>query len=101
MGSATEGMQTSQTGSGAKFMLAYQTTRQGLPWLALDDYSETEPEDLYSRGDRADPQKSSCERTVGDTVNGVRHLAHPHCPDRRDQLLQRKVNCRHQIPPLQ
>ncbi len=44
------------------------TSWSGLPCLATDDESGTEPKDLYSQGDRPDPLKTGWERTVGEVI---------------------------------
>ncbi len=64
-------------GSCAKAMQVDPAVRPGLPWLATDNESETEPEDLYSQGDRPDPHKDRWERAVGGVVVGIRHLVSP------------------------
>ena len=48
-----------------------------LPWLATDDKSGTEHEDVYCQGDRPDPLKAELEPAVGGAVGGTRYLALP------------------------
>ncbi len=52
--------------------------RSRSPWLATDDESGTEPEDVYSQGDRPDPLKARWEQAVGGAVCGIRHLTPSH-----------------------
>ncbi len=54
--------------------------RSRLPWLATDEEFETEPEDLYSQGDRPDPHKDRWKRAVGGAVSGMRQLVPPQGP---------------------
>ncbi len=53
-GSAPGRNQTMQTGSCAKSTQSNPTGQMKLPWLATDDESDIEKEDLYSQGDRPD-----------------------------------------------
>ncbi len=69
--SAVSGMQTSQTGTSTRSTQVGPTSQSRLPWLATDDESGMEPEDLYSQGDRPDPLKTGWERTVGGAVGGI------------------------------
>ncbi len=55
--SAASGTQTSQAGTNTRSTQMGFTLRSGLTWLPTDDESGTEPEDLYSQGDRPDPMK--------------------------------------------
>ncbi len=71
--SAANGTQTSQTETATRSTQKGSTVRSGLPCLPTDDESGTEPEDLYSQGDRPDPLKTDWERAVG----GNRRLAPP------------------------
>ncbi len=56
-GEATGGHPMTQAGSCAKATQADPITRSRLPWLPIDDESETEPEEMYSQGDQLDPHK--------------------------------------------
>ncbi len=69
--------QTSQVGTNTRSTQMGSTLQSGLPWLPTDDESGTEPEDLYSQGDRPDPRKADWERTVGGAVGGNRWLVQP------------------------
>ncbi len=66
--SAVSGTQTSHTGTSTRSTWMGPTLRSGLPWIATDDESATEPEDPYSQGNRPDFLKAECERTVGGAV---------------------------------
>ncbi len=57
MGGATGGGLTTQAGSCAKATQADPAARSRLPWLLTDEETETEPDDMYSQGDRLDPHK--------------------------------------------
>ncbi len=57
--SAVSGTQTLQTGTNTRSTQMGPTLRLGLPWLPTDNESGTEPEDLYSQGDRPDPLKTN------------------------------------------
>ncbi len=76
--SAVSRTQTSQTGTSTRSTQMGPTLQSGLPWLAADDESWTEPEDPYSQGDRPDPLKTGWERIVGGAVGGTRQLVPPH-----------------------
>ncbi len=56
-GGVTGGNLMTQAGSCAKATQADPATCLRLPWLPTDDESETEPEDMYSQGDRLGPHK--------------------------------------------
>ena len=62
--SAANGTQTSQAETATRSTQMGPAVRSGLPWLPTDDESGTEPENLYSQGDRPDPLKTDWERTV-------------------------------------
>ncbi len=55
-----------------------------VPWLPTDEETESEPEDLYSQGDRVDSRKDRWERAVGGTASGIRRLLPPRGPLGRD-----------------
>ncbi len=76
--SVVSGMQTTQTGTSTGATQMGPTSRSGLPWLATDNESGTEPEDIHSQGGRPDPLKTGWERVVRGAVGGVRHLVPPH-----------------------
>ncbi len=88
MRGATSGGVTTQAGSCTMATQANPTTRLKVPWLPTDEETETEPEDLYSQGDRLDPNKDRWEKTMGGAVGGTRHLIPP-----RGHLL-RDPDCR-------
>ena len=69
---AANGTQTSRAETATRSTQMGTAVRSGLPWLFTDEESGTEPEDLYSQGDRPDPLKTNWERTVGGAVGGNR-----------------------------
>ena len=71
---ATGGGMTTQAGGCTKATQADPAARSRLPWLPTDEETETEPEDLYSQGDRVDSRKDRWERAVGAAVSGTRRL---------------------------
>ncbi len=74
MGGATDGGVTTQAGGCAQATQADPAIRSGLPWLPNNEETETEPEYLYSQGDRLDSHMDRWEKAVGGTVSGTRHL---------------------------
>ncbi len=83
-GGATGGGVTTQAGGCSKATQADPATRSRLPWLPTDGETVTEPEDLYSQGDRMDSHKDRWEKAVGGTVSGTRRLVPPWGPFVRD-----------------
>ncbi len=77
-GSAARGTQTTETGTNNRPTQMGPVHWSKLPWLATDDKSGTEPEDVYCQGDRHDPQKAGLEPAVGGAVGGTRYLALAH-----------------------
>ena len=73
--SVANGTQASQTATTTCATQMGPTARPRLPWLPTDEESGTEPEDLYSQGDRPDPLQTDWERTVGGAVGGNRRTA--------------------------
>ncbi len=76
-GGAIGGNVTTQVGVCAKATQANPATRSRLPWLPTDEETETEPEDMYSQGDRLDPHKDQWHKVVGGAVSGTRWLISP------------------------
>ena len=54
---ANGGDVTTSAGGCTKATQVDPATRSRLPWLPTDEETETEPEDLYSQGDRVDSRK--------------------------------------------
>ncbi len=75
-GGATGVIQTIRADGGAESAVKASTNHPIWPWLATDKESETEPEDLYSRGDHADPSKVGWKLAVGDAAGGLQVLTH-------------------------
>ena len=84
---ATGENSTTQAGSCAKATQVDPTKRSRLPRLPTDDESETEPEDMYSQGDRLDPNKDQWEKAVGGAVCGACQVIPPRGP------LVRETDC--------
>ncbi len=84
---ATGGGVPTQEGGCIKATQVDSATRSRLPWLPTDEETETEPEDLYSQGDRVDLRKDRWERAVGGAVSGTRRLVPPRGP------LGRNLDC--------
>ncbi len=74
---ANGGGETTQVGGCTKATQVDPATRSTVPWLPTDKETETEPEDLYSQGDRVDPRKDRWERAEGGAVSGTRRLVPP------------------------
>ncbi len=51
---ANGGGETTQAGGCSKATQVDPAKRSRVPWLPTDEETETEPEDLYSQGDRVD-----------------------------------------------
>ncbi len=51
---ANGGGETTQAGGCTKATQVDPAKRSRVPWLPTDEETETEPEDLYSQGDRVD-----------------------------------------------
>ncbi len=81
---ANGGGETTQAGGCSKATQVDPAKRSRVPWLSTDEETETEPEDLYSQGDRVDSRKDRWERAVGGAANGIRRLLHPRGPLGRD-----------------
>ena len=81
---ANGGGVTTQAGGCTKATQADLAARSRVPWLPTDEETETEPEDLYSQGDRADSHKDRWERAVGGAVSGTQRLVPPRGPLGRD-----------------
>ncbi len=58
---ANSGGETTQAVGCTKATQVDPARRSRVPWLPTDEETETEPEDLYSQGDRVDSQKDRWE----------------------------------------
>ena len=65
---------TTQAGGCTKATQPDPAKGSRVQWLPTDEETETEPEDLYSQGDRVDSRKDRWERAVGGAVSGTRRL---------------------------
>ncbi len=81
---ANGGGETTQAGGCSKATQVDPAKRSRVPWLPTDEETETEPEDLYSQGDRVDSRKDRWERGVGGAASGIRRLLPPRGPLGRD-----------------
>ncbi len=74
---ANGGAETTQAGGCSKATQVDPAKRSRVPWLPTDEETGTEPEDLYSQGDRIDSWKDRWERAVGGAVSGIGRLLPP------------------------
>ncbi len=77
---ANVGGETTPTAGCTKATQVDPAKRSRVPLLPTDGETETEPEDLYSQGDRVDSRKDRWERAVGGAVSGTRRLVPPRGP---------------------
>ncbi len=75
---------TTQAGGCTKATQPDPAKGSRVQWLPTDEETETEPEDLYSQGDRIDSRKDRLEGVVGRPVSGTRSLLPPRGPLSRD-----------------
>ena len=66
---ANGGGETTQAGGCTKVTQIDPAVQSRVLWLPTDEETETEPEDLYSQGDRVDSCKDRWERAVGGAVS--------------------------------
>ncbi len=94
---ANGGVETTQAGRCSKATQVDPAKRVRVPWLPTDEETETEPEDLYSQGDRVDSRKDRWERAVGGAASGIRRLLLPRGPLSRDpECCEEETNDRSQ-----
>ncbi len=63
---ANGGGETTQAGGCTKVTQVDPATRSRVPWLPTNEETETEPEDLYSQGDRVDRKKIDGNELLGE-----------------------------------
>ncbi len=74
---ANGGAETMQAGGCSKATQVDPAKRSRVPWLPTDEETETEPEDLYSHGNRIDSRKDRWELAAGGATSGIRRLLSP------------------------